>query len=166
MFTELIGMEIHGDGAVSEVIRPAAVVPEEAAHAILAALKANGIDNGGYWVATTRQWGRYDAPGIDNHGTAMGHLVGWIEAVYGATTRYEVTLYRVTVTPLGTEAGWTVDSLCDEALAYGNLTLASCPRAQMQPPPKPFRQMRGRDESYVDPTRAVPPPRGHVPSQP
>ena len=55
MYTELIGMEIHGDGAVSEVIRPAAIVPEEAARAILAALKSQSIDSGGYWVATTRQ---------------------------------------------------------------------------------------------------------------
>src|SRR4051812_17100159 len=138
-------MEIHGDGAVSEVIRPAAIVPEEAAHRILAALKAQGIESGGYWAATTRQWCRYDQPGINADGAAMGRLVGWIEAVYGATTRYEVTLYRVTITPVGTESGWTVETLCDEPLAYGGLTLATCPRAKLQPPPKPFRHMRGPD---------------------
>jgi hypothetical protein len=149
VFTELIGMEIHGDGAVSEVIRPAAIVPEEAARAILAALESRSIDKGGYWVATTRQWARYSAPGVDRDGAPVGQLVGWIEAVYGATTRYEVTLYRVTVTPVGTEAGWTVENLCDEPLGYGGLQLASCPRAQMQPPPKPFRHMRGPDKSYI-----------------
>jgi hypothetical protein len=149
VYTELIGMEIHGDGVVSEVIRPAAVVPEEAAHTILAALKAQDINAGGHWVATTRQWCRYDSPGVDSNGAATGKLIGWIEAVYGATTRYEVTLYRVTVTPVGTESGWTVEKLCDEPLAYGGLTLASCPRAQMQPPPKPFRHMRGPDLTVV-----------------
>jgi hypothetical protein len=46
----------------------------------------------------------------------------------------------VTVTPVGTAAGWTVEKLCDEPLGYGGLTLASCPRAKMQPPPKPFRR--------------------------
>jgi hypothetical protein len=142
-------MEIHTDGAVSEVIRPAAVIPEESAHVILAALQAHSIDNGGHWVATTRQWGRYDEPGVNIHGAALGRLVGWIEAVYGATTRYEVTLYRVTITPMGTESGWTVEKLCDEPLAYGGLSLASCPRAQMQPPPKPFRHMRGPDLTAV-----------------
>src|SRR3954462_12371969 len=139
MHTELVGKEIHGDGAVSEIIRPAAIIPEEAAHKILGALKAQAIDNGGHWVASTRQWARYDAPGVDRNGAALGRLVGWIEAVYGATTRYEVTLYRVTITPIGTEAGWRVERFCDEPLAYGGLSLASCPRAQMQPPPKPFR---------------------------
>lgn len=149
MHTELIGKEIHGDGAVSEVIRPAAVIPEESAHKILAALQAQGLENGGHWVATTRQWGRYDRPGVDRSGSPAGLLIGWIEAVYGASTRYEVTLYRVTITPLGTESGWTVESLCDEPLAYGGLTLASCPRAQLQPPPKPFRHMRGPDLTNV-----------------
>ena len=150
MYQELIGMEIYGDGAVSEVIRPAAIVPEDAARTILNALRSQSIDNGGCWVATTRQWYRYDQPGVDTNGAAVGRLVGCIEAVYGATTRYEVTLYRVTVTPTGTDAGWTVEKLCDEPLAYGGLTLASCPRAQMQPPPKPFRHMRGPDLTLLD----------------
>jgi hypothetical protein len=149
VYTELIGMEIHGDGAVSEVIRPAAIVPEEAARRILTALKSHSIDNGGHWVATTRQWARYNQPGVNADGAAAGHLIGWIEAVYGASTRYEVTLYRVTITPVGTDSGWTVDTLCDEPLGYGGLTLASCPRAQMQPPPKPFRAMRGPDLTYL-----------------
>jgi len=56
MHTELIGMEIYGDGAVSEIIRPAAIVPEDAARAILAALNERSIEKGGHWVATARQW--------------------------------------------------------------------------------------------------------------
>ena len=142
MRTTLVGIEHYGDGAVSEVIRPAAIVPEEAARQILASLQERSLDRGGNWIATTRQWCRYDSPGVDSNGHPLGELVGCIEAVYGATTRYEVTLYRVTVTPAGTATGWTVESLCDEPLAYGGLTLASCPRAQMQPPPKPFRALR------------------------
>jgi hypothetical protein len=142
MRTTLVGIEHYGDGAVSEVIRPAAIVPEEAARQILACLQERALDRGGNWIATTRQWARYDYPGVDSNGHPLGQLIGCIEAVYGATTRYEVTLYRVTVTPVGTAAGWTVESLCDEPLAYGGLTLASCPRAQMQPPPKPFRALR------------------------
>jgi hypothetical protein len=138
-------MEIYGDGAVSEVIRPAAIVPEDAARAILAALNARSLENGGHWIATARQWYRYSDAGADRDGSPVGRLIGCIEAVYGATTRYEVTLYRVTVTPVGTAAGWTVESLCDEPLAFGGLTLESCPRAQMQPPPKPFRRLRGPD---------------------
>jgi hypothetical protein len=33
----------------------------------------------------------------------------------------------------------TVASLCDEALKFGGLTLATCPRADLKPPPQPFR---------------------------
>lgn len=138
----LIGIEQYGDGVVSEIIRPAAIVPEDAARQILATLQAQALDKGGCWVATPRQWCRYETSGIDSLRRPIGELIGCIEAVYGATTRYEVTLYRVTVTPYGTEVGWTVESLCDEPLSYGGLTLATCPRAKMQPPPKPFRALR------------------------
>jgi len=140
MRTTLIGIEQHVGGVISEVIRPAAIVPEEAARTILSTLQSQSVDRGGLWVANARQWSRYDAPGVDSNGHPQGQLIGCIEAVYGATTRYEVTLYRVTVTPIGTAAGWTVESLCDEPLGYGGLTLATCPRAKMQPPPKPFRR--------------------------
>lgn len=138
VLTQLHGIEEHGAGVISEVIRPAAIVPEEAARTILTVLKEQAIDRGGCWVATTRQWSRYDRPGISG-GAPVGELLGWLEAIYGATTRYEVTIYRATVTAAGTAAGWTVDTLCDEPLGYAGLSLATCPRAQMQPPPKPFR---------------------------
>jgi len=142
---KLVGTEHYADGGVSEVIRPAAVVPEDSARTILAALQAHSVDKGGVWVASARQWSRYDATGVDSNGHPMGQLIGCIEAVYGATTRYEVTLYRVTVSAAGTEAGWTVETLCDEPLAYGGLTLATCPRAKLQPPPKPFRRTTFND---------------------
>ncbi len=58
---------------------------------------------------------------------------------YGTPTKYEITIYRITVTVAGVEAGWTVESLTDEALAFGGLTLAACPRARLSDPPKPFR---------------------------
>jgi len=140
--TQLVGIQQYDNGLVSEVIRPAAIVPEDAARQILAVLGAQSVEKGGCWVSNARQWLRYDASGVDSNGHPLGELIGCIEAVYGATTRYEVTLYRVTVTPYGTEAGWTVESLCDEPLSYGGLTLATCPRAKMQPPPKPFRALR------------------------
>ena len=58
---------------------------------------------------------------------------------YGTPTRYEITIYRVTVTRFGTAQGWTVEALCNEALGFGSLDLASCPRASLNAPPKPFR---------------------------
>jgi hypothetical protein len=62
-----------------------------------------------------------------------------LQVAYGTPTRYEITIYRATITTFGTVHGWTVESLCDEALDFGNLTLANCPRADLKPPPKPFR---------------------------
>jgi hypothetical protein len=62
-----------------------------------------------------------------------------IQMAYGTPTRYEITIYRVTLTPVGTSAGWTVTSLCDEALGFGGLDVATCPRADLPAPPKPFR---------------------------
>src|SRR5438067_10544434 len=90
MKTTLVGVEQYGGGVVSEVIRPAAIVPEEAARTILATLQAQAVDRNGLWVATARQWARYDRTGVDSNGHPLGELVGCIEAVYGATTRYEV----------------------------------------------------------------------------
>ncbi|MDA8435756.1 MAG: hypothetical protein M0Z98_07200 [Actinomycetales bacterium] len=131
--------EVYDEGVVSEVIRPAAIIPEEAARAILVELALSDALNAGVWLASPTSWNRYDRPwhGADN--PAGAELIGTIHVAYGMPSRYEITVFRVTVTRFGTELGWTVENLCDEALAAGGLTLADCPRADLQPPPKPFR---------------------------
>ena len=87
---------------------------------------------------TTLTWQNfgYDRP-LDSDEPA--NLIGSLQVAYGTPTRYEITIYRVTVTGFGTERGWTVASLCDEALQFGGLTLEACPRAELGAPPKPFR---------------------------
>ena len=62
-----------------------------------------------------------------------------MQVAYSTPTRYEITIYRATITRVGSDLGWTVESLCDEALGFGSLTLANCPRATLTEPPKPFR---------------------------
>ena len=64
--------------------------------------------------------------------------MGTIHVTYGTPTKYEITLYRVTVTAAGVADGWTVASLTDEALGFGGLTLAECPRAMVNAPPRPY----------------------------
>ncbi len=125
------------EGDVSEVIRPAAVVPETATRPILVELAVRDVRNGGLWQATPSLWSRYDSPW--QGGLTPTELVGTIQVAYGTPTRYEITIYRVTVTRLGTARGWTVESLCNEALGFGGLDLAICPRASLTAPPKPFR---------------------------
>ncbi len=130
---------LYDDGDITEVIRPAAIIPEDEARAILAELALADVDNGGRWRARPALWSRYDRgwPRPGDPGNAV--LVGTIQAAYGTPTRHEITIYRATVTQAGATQGWTVELLCDDALRAGGLTLATCPRAELAPPPKPFR---------------------------
>jgi hypothetical protein len=139
---ELLVSEASGDeGAVSEVIRPAAIIPDEAARTVLMELALRDQRSGGLWLAEPSVWRRYDRP---TGQATPPSLIGSIQVAYGTPTRYEITLYRVTVTSLGAGVGWTVASLCDEALGFGGLTLADCPRATLAPPPAPFRRTAAR----------------------
>jgi hypothetical protein len=137
---ETLVSEMQDEGEVSEVIRPAAIVPEEAARAILMQLSLRDLSLGGVWEAEPAQWRRYGAPGQDECGDDRPELAGTIQIAYGVPTRYEITIFRATVTVIGQRLGWTVESLCDEALAHGDLGLATCPRADLAPPPPPMRQ--------------------------
>jgi hypothetical protein len=129
----------YDESVVSEVIRPAAIVPEEAARAILVELSLNSVHSGGVWRAEPSRWNRYDRPWVSTDNPGDSCLLGSIQVAYGTPTKYEITIYRVSITRRGTEAGFTVQGLTNEALGHGDLTLADCPRASIQPPPKPFR---------------------------
>lgn len=137
---ERLASEAQDEGVVTEVIRPAAVLPETATREVLMQLALNDVRVGGLWQADPSVWRRYDRPwdGEDG-GPGSAVLLGTMQVAYGLPTRYEITVFRVTVSQLGDRAGWTVESLCDEALGYGGLTLATCPRASLAAPPRPFR---------------------------
>lgn len=128
-----------GEGAVTQVIRPAAIVPEVSARLILVELALRDVSNGGLWLSDPSRWARYDSPWSAVGNPGLSRVVGTIQVAYGTPTRYEITIYRATVTARGQAAGWSVGSLCDEALALGGLDLANCPRASLAAPPKPFR---------------------------
>ncbi|GAA4966855.1 hypothetical protein [Kineococcus glutinatus] len=136
----------HGAGAgeaaaaeISEVIRPAAIVPEAAARTILVELALQDVGSGGLWRAQPSLWSRYDRPWGEAGDPAGSELVGSIHIVHGTPTKYEITIYRVTVSRIGSQLGWSVESLCDEALGHGDLRLQDCPRAVLSTPPAPFR---------------------------
>lgn len=135
----MLAGEAYGDVAVTAVIRPAAILPEEAARQVLVELAHRDVRAGGTWLSTPSVWQRYDRPWRGNDDPADAALIGTMQITYGVPTRYDITIYRVTVTTSGADLGWTVESLCDEALAFGGYTLAECPRADLKPPPKPFR---------------------------
>ena len=129
----------YDDELISQVIRPAAIVPEEAASAILIELSLRNVASGGLWLGEPSRWKRYDRPWASLNDPAGSELIGSIQVAYGTPTKYEITIYRVTITRFGHGEGRTVDSLTDEALGFGDLTLAQCPRAQLAATPKPFR---------------------------
>lgn len=131
--------DAYDDAYVSEVIRPAAVVPEDAAREILVELALDDVGAGGHWRAEPSRWSRYDRPWTSATDPGGAVLVGILQVAYGTPTRYEITIYRVTITTPGAALGWTVVSLSDDALGLGGLTLDDCPRASLAAPPKPFR---------------------------
>ncbi len=122
------------------VIRPSAVLADRVAKQVLDALLTRDVSKGGVWSASAGLWQRYDQPWTGGtRGSAR--LVGSIGTVYGTPSKYDITIYRVTLTDAGTESGWTVDSLCDDALQYADLTLARLPRATLaSASPDPFRK--------------------------
>ncbi len=70
-------------------------------------------------------------------GPGAARLIGSIGAVYGTPSKYDITIYRVTTTDHGRSLGWSVEALCDDALRYADLTLATCPRTGLAAPPAP-----------------------------
>ncbi len=125
-----------------EVIRPAAVLESRVATLVLGALRADDVSTGGVWNASASVWQRYDRAWNGVGGTrGDARLMGTVAVMYDTPVRHEVTIYRVTITPAGSALGWTVSSLCDDALAAGGLTLASCPRAEIANAPRrdPFK---------------------------
>ena len=130
----------------TRVIRPAAVLREQEASRVVAALEQEDVARGGVWNAAPGLWQRYDHP-WDGDGGMVGsaRLMGTIGVVYGSPSRYEITIYRVTVSEEGVSQGGSVESLCDDALRHGGLTLDECPRAELTAPPMPDPFKRGPD---------------------
>ena len=84
--TEIFMTEMYDDGVVTEVIRPAAVIPEESARAILVELSLRDVLNGGLWMADPSRWARYDRPWRGQGDPGDSALIGTIQVVYGMPT--------------------------------------------------------------------------------
>jgi hypothetical protein len=122
-----------------QVIRPAAVIPEAAARAILNGMSVTSVYTDGVWLAEPSRWIRYDQPWTRPLEQGRTNRLGIIRVAYGMPTKYEITMFQISVTPAGQAIGIDPEELADEVLRFGGLTLAACPRAQLTEPPKPFR---------------------------
>ncbi len=124
------------------VIRPSAILADRDARKVLEALEARDVSKGGVWSASVGLWHRYDKPWdvVTGH-KGDAQLIGSIGTIYGTPSKYDITIFRVTVTDHGAAIGWTVEQICDDALKFADLTLASCPRTALSSAkPDPFRK--------------------------
>lgn len=138
--TESLLTQAYDDGDVTEVIRPAAIIPEGSARHVIVELAMHDVRMGGVWWSEPSTWRRYDKQWDSfDGGPGSSVLLGTMQIAYGVPTRFDITLFRATITKFGQDHGLTVVTLCDEALAFGGLSLATCPRADLKPPPRPFR---------------------------
>jgi hypothetical protein len=136
-------MEAYVISDDTRIIRPAAVLDERLALIVVKELERQDVAFGGVWNATTSLWQRYDRPWDGADGTrGSAELIGSIAIMYDTPARRQITIYKVTATEYGITSGWTVDGICDEALASAEITLATCPRADLTAPPPsdPFRK--------------------------
>jgi hypothetical protein len=142
-------MTLTTDPRLERVIRPAAVLPERAAREILAWLQTHDVSNGGCWSSAVGSIQRYSGP-FDGPSGMRGSAV-LLGSVHITWDTYEATIYRVSITDAGAARGLTVDRLCDEVLRVADLTLASCPRADLldAPVPDPFRRQLPRPRSEL-----------------
>jgi hypothetical protein len=122
-------------GDFDRVIRPAAVIPEQAARALMAWVADHDVTHGGVWAHDIGYFKRFSGP-FDGVGGMRGsaQLLGSIHVTWD---KYEVTIFRVSITDEGSARAMTVESLCNELLVHAGLTLATCPRANMAPAPAP-----------------------------
>lgn len=136
---EELAAAVYEDVAVAEVIRPAAVLPERAARVVMVELAVRDVRAEGLWWSSPVLWQRYDRPWDGYEEAGSSELLGSLQVTYGTPQKYAITIFRATLTEVGVRGGWTVESLCDEALGFGGYTLADCPRADLKAPPQPFR---------------------------
>jgi hypothetical protein len=136
---------LSGTVDLERTLRPAAVLPEQDAALILTQLVRHDVSGGGVWNASATLWQRYDHP-WDGFAGGRGNalLIGSIAIVYDSPVRHQITIYKVSMTQHAADLGWTVDLLCNDALAFANLTLEGCPRAAMPAPPRADPFFAGR----------------------
>jgi hypothetical protein len=139
MSDDMLLFDALDEGVVTEVIRPAAIMPEQAARSVLVELAVRDVRSGGTWHTTPTLWRRFDRPWSSPEAPGASQLLGSLQVAYGTPTKYEITIYRATITQQGLDHGFDVVALTDEALGFGGLNLATCPRAQLAPPPQRFR---------------------------
>ena len=120
--------EVEGNTMfIQDVDLPATVVNSK--NVRLAIYPDRDTTNGGLWSADPARWARYDMPWRTHEDPGGARLLGTVQIAYGTPTRYEITLYRATITAHASRLGWTVVSLCDAAL-WQEMAIVTNPNAE------------------------------------
>lgn len=133
-------------------VRPALVLPDREARALLTAAEAADVSRGGHFSAGPagiQVWsGPWNGP-IGSHGSAE-HL-GSVDWSYDTPSRHYITIYRVLVTQNGVAAGHSAASVLQQVLDLAGI-VASPDVLAMAPPPvrDPFRS-----NARPDPARST-----------
>ena len=127
--------------SVATQVRPAIVLPDREARALLAAAEREDVSRGGCFSAGPAGVQVWSGPWnglLGRHGDSQ-HL-GSVDWSYDTPTRHYITVYRVMVTTAGHAAGQTPQTLLDRVLALAGLQAAPEALAMPVPPPRdPFR---------------------------
>lgn len=127
--------------AVASQVRPAIVLPEVQARALLSAAGRKDVARGGCFSAGpagVQVWsGPWDGR-LGSHGSSVH--VGSVDWSYDSPTRHYITIYRVMVTARGAADGQTTGELLQRVLDLAGI-VADTQRADLPvPPPRdPFR---------------------------
>lgn len=127
-------------GAGATQVRPALVLPERQARALLAAAERGDVGRGGCFSAGpagVQVWsGPWDGI-LGTHGSSE-HL-GSVDWCYDTPNRHYITIYRVMVTARGAAAGVSTSALLDRVLSMAGLDTG--PEGDLTPAPvrDPFR---------------------------
>lgn len=127
--------------SVATQVRPAIVLPDREARALLAAAERADVSRGGDFSAGPAGIQVWSGPWnglLGRHGDAR-HL-GSVDWSYDTPTRHYITVYRVLVTTEGLDAGETPQTLLDRVLALAGVEAPKDALALPLPPPRdPFR---------------------------
>ncbi len=126
---------------VASQVRPAIVLPDREARALLLAAEGADVSRGGCFSAGpagVQVWsGPWDGP-IGSHGSAE-HL-GSVDWSYDTPTRHYITVYRVLVTSKGISAGLTPPRVLQQVLDLAGVVASPDALAMADPPRRdPFR---------------------------
>ena len=126
---------------IATQVRPALVLPDREARALLAAAERADVARGGCFSAGPAGVQVWSGPWnglLGRHGDSA-HL-GSVDWSYDTPSRHYITIYRVMVTAPGHAAGETPDSLLQRVLSLAGVQAAPDALVLPVPPPRdPFR---------------------------